>query len=107
MNRARSKDTAHTNALPGSGIVFDLTPTFSDGEMSRRSHRWRTRRAQNGAQPRNFVKMIRYFVEAPGVEPMRWVRTETRRDADLPTKPKKSFGQVAPVRSRAVPHEAV
>ena len=28
-------------------------------------------------------------------------------DADLPTKPTKSFGQVAPVRSRAVPHDAV
>lgn len=29
------------------------------------------------------------------------------RLADLPTKPTKAFGQVAPVRSRAVPHDAV
>ena len=38
---------------------------------------------------------------------MRRVPTETREDADLPTKPTKSFGQVAPVRSRAVPSGSV
>lgn len=37
----------------------------------------------------------------------RRVQAETSRDADLSTKPAKSFGHVAPVRSCAIPHDAV
>jgi hypothetical protein len=36
---------------------------------------------------------------------LRSVRIETREGADLPTNPTKSFGQLAPVRSRAVPSQ--
>jgi len=74
---------------------------------SNRAHCLGPNRATREGARSQAVDIVYLRMDAPGVEPLRSVPTETREDADLPTKPTKSFGQVAPVRSRAVPPGSV